>query len=450
MLHPLTNAAPRRTHWLLWSLVVLVLLVVVMVIVLATPDAGTPNAPTAGGNATDRVQAIDNYLAALLPSLITLAVSALPILYFSALCHELGHATLARLSGYIVMACGAGLGRVIVARRVAGTVYYLGLQSPCQGITFVYPPGLVVTRRQLVAFALGGILAHCVLAVGALVVWFLWPDGIGGFIALTGASLNIALALINAAPFQLRVGGTTIFSDGAVLLYGLRAGAFPTHATQQIALAARLHNLWRETGDKLTEAIYLITAARAWLSLGCVARAEQLGKDWMDIPGPWPAHSAGLFAMARGLFAGLAGRTDDAQHAIAQAEAIFRERGQAGGLLTVDWIRADHLQRRGDRSGAVTAFEAQANHPLIVERPTFAIDLLAARLEARAASGETIADVGQLRSEFEKLRRRFARPEVELRAYTALGRVAMAQGDLALAAILRQSRRQAGAEGEAL
>ena len=64
---------------------------------------------------------------------ITIVLAIVPVLYLSALFHELGHAVMGRAAGYMITSFGMGTGRPCWVIPIGGTrIYFSPGYGPCK------------------------------------------------------------------------------------------------------------------------------------------------------------------------------------------------------------------------------------------------------------------------------------------------------------------------------
>ncbi len=276
-------------------------------------------------------------------------------------------------------------------------------------------------------FGLGGVLANLLLMPATLLVAAWWPFQYGTFFWLLTAGFNLILAMTNLVPFRVRIGRGVLMSDGALVLYALRAGRFPSAPVNTIALVQTLRGLLCDLGNRLAHTVYLLAAANAWRALGCVARAEALCAEAAADAQITPEVAA-LFALAQAGVAAAAHRLDEAGESLDGAERIFKTRQIDAGLLFTTFGRAEICLHRGDALAAAVLVESLGDHALLRERPAFRADWLSACIQAQAAAGDDAA-LARLRTEHETLRRALPSVERDLLVYGALAVRAAVRGD---------------------
>jgi hypothetical protein len=355
----------------------------------------------------------------LLPLLLIL-LSIFPVVYLSSFVHELGHALLARWSGFLVSSFGMGLGQPLWVGGWRGSRVYLCRRSPFQGITFSVMAQIYPTRGQLVAMLAGGVLANFALAAVAFLLWRLLPWG-GEVWAMAGL-LNAGLGVGNLIPFRSRVGATTLRTDGGLILQVLRGGATAGEAPERIQRVAALRGLWESVGDHLGLWVHLLGAAAAWRDLGDVGRAEAVCAEAEAVPLEPTPFTRAYGAVVRASVLRAAGKFADSAELLDAAGQGFRDLGHEAGQFLTAWGRAELLLRQGHAAEASAALDGLAGHVLVATRPGLRLGLLESRLCARAALPDGDG-VEPLRQEYERGRRRSPLATRDLRVYRELGRL---------------------------
>jgi hypothetical protein len=341
-----------------------------------------------------------------------------PILYVSGFVHELGHALLGGWNGFTVTSFGLGTGRPFWVGRWRGSLVYLGLRRPLQGLTFWLTLRADPTRRQQVALLAGGVLANFALAAAAFLLWRLLPWG--GTVWAWAAVLNLAGGVVNLVPFHTQIGTLRLRTDGGMIWQVLRGGALPPSAPERLQVAAALGPLLWVIGDHLGLYFRLLNAAVAWVELGDAGRAEALCAEAEALPlEPTPLTRGGA-ALVRAAVFRRTGRPDKCARALDSAEAAFREQGDKARLFLVSCARAELAAECRPAEGA-PALDTLAGQELAAANPVLRMALLESRICARAAlpGGE---GVEELRAEYERGRPRVPSLTRDLCVYRALGR----------------------------
>jgi hypothetical protein len=419
---------PRRHNRLnavLWTVVAALALVLGMVVWVSGSDADSM--------LPDDMRLIhstrnDEQTLALLAEMALTVMLLLPVVYLSAMCHEVGHAILGRWAGYVVRTSGMGLGRPLLRWRIAGIQFYLGDQTPFQGLTLVFQPRLLSSRTQALQFGLGGVLANFLLVPLALFGWAFWPFEYGGLFWLLAAGFNLVFAVANLLPIRVRIGRGVLMSDGAMVLYALRAGQFPSAPVNTIAMVHTLRGLLQDLGDRFMQTIYGLAAAQAWLALGSGSRASELCMAATRDAEPLSPVVEGLIALTR---AGVAIKSHGPEQAaafLAQAESAFGRLQHEAGLLYVALRRAELLVRVGDSEGALRELEPIGTSALVRGRPVVRAEWLVLCMEAHLAlpNGGLPDD---LWTRYDAIRRRFPSVERDLTVSRALATHSSARGD---------------------
>jgi Zn-dependent protease len=359
-----------------------------------------------------------------------LLLAFFPVLYVSSFFHELGHAVCARLAGFVVGSFGLGTGRPFWVAGCRGVRVYLCLHRPFQGITFVTIPQLLPERWRNVCFLSGGVLAHLLLTVTGLFLFVVLPWGKP--FALLFAVLNALLALANLIPVTVKVGHSSLRSDGAQILQVLLHGSLSAPVPARLGMLSQFRGLWQATGDLRTLRVYLLSAAATWLDLGDPGRAGELIAEGQGLPAdPAPAFAAYAEGL-RGLTLTEAGCFPEAAAALDEAEKGFARLDHPAGLFLVRWWRAVLFLRRGEAPRAVQDLDALASHPFAARRPTLRHALLTERVVARAALPEGDG-LGEVLAEYEAMPTGERSPTYKLLVYRAVARSWLSRGNTARA-----------------
>ncbi len=317
--------------------------------------------------------------------LIPMTLVVLPVFYVSGFLHEVGHAVMGRLCGYVVTSFGMGLGRPLFVGRCGTARVYVCLAKPFQGITFVFNPLLFPPRWRAAGMLAGGMIANALLTLVGLGLWRL----LGGpeWLWLTVVMVNGFMTLVNGMPLAFPVGQTVLRSDGAQILAVLLgrggAGAGPF----RIRTARALRPLWQAVGDSLGLWAHLLDAALAWRELGDAESARELLAEAEALPVELTPPARAFLLLVR---AAVRAPADPAAGAAAfdEAEEAFRALGRPEGLFLTAWLRAEARLRAGDAVGADAALAELEQNPVAASRPVLQLGLLADRLSAAAARGD--------------------------------------------------------------
>jgi tetratricopeptide (TPR) repeat protein len=354
------------------------------------------------------------------------ALVVLPVVYLSALGHELGHALLGRCVGYAVTSFGLGLGRPFLVRPLGNTRFYLARTKPLQGVTFMLAPGRPPARWRKVAMLAGGVLANALLGTAALGLLYLLPAGRA--VWWTVLAVNGLLVIGSLAPTVDGIGVLGIPSDGSQIFEALRGRARPVPLPKLIEHVQKLRGLWQDIGDYPSLYYHLMSAVMAWEELGEVEHAQKLCDEAEALrPAGWPGLRA-WGALARAAVAARAGSFAAGATALDEAEAVYRAQELEAGLFLAAWGRARLLREQGDAAGALRLLESLAAGPLPAgAQEVCAIGLLACRLCARAEQDDT-PGAEALRGDYEAAPLRLSSAARHVRVYRALGRMYVRRG----------------------
>ncbi len=342
-----------------------------------------------------------------------------PVLYVATLVHELGHALLARWNGFTVTSCGVGLARPVFVFTWSGGRYYLAPTLSMQGFTFTFFPALYPTRRQVLPYLLGGVLANFLLAGIGLLLWY-WLSW-GKSFWLMVAVIN-GLYLSNLIPMRVRVGVFHAETDGALVLRALWRGLVSGPPTGRIYMAQAMDELWRKVGDQLGRFVFGLEAVLAWCELGHLPQARRLLAEIETYPLETTPFSNALLALVRSSVARLAGHREEAGRDLDEASAHFAQLHHEAGALMIAIERIDLLLDQSQAQEAAQRVQGLLAHPLVQNRPSVRVNLLAAQLISLAHLQE-IEALKPLRSEYERLRKNHLGWRRDLSVFQALARL---------------------------
>jgi hypothetical protein len=169
----------------------------------------------------------------------------LPISY---LVHELGHALMGWLCGFIVTSFGIWPGRHSLTIPLGRTRMFIGTNLNRPGIALSFPARLYPGRWQWAGLLFGGILANvCVAVFGFLICGHL---GRPGLIVLAFACVN-AIGILNLLPFTVGKPPAQFSSDGLLILRVLRGVFLSERTLPGIGTLAALRSLSQNVGDRI-------------------------------------------------------------------------------------------------------------------------------------------------------------------------------------------------------
>jgi hypothetical protein len=352
-------------------------------------------------------------------------LAVFPVLYVAAFVHELGHVLAGRLAGFRVNSFGMGVGRMLWAGSWGGTRVYFGLARPFQGITFAMARHLYPTRRQQVLDLAGGVLAQAALVLAALALWWCVPWG--GHVWLLAAVVNGLGVLINLVPFNVRIGGFALRSDGALIAEVIRDGVAASPPLGRVLIVAGLRPLWTAAGDMHTLYLQTLAAATGWLELGNRDQAARLCEQAGAPSGDFTPLMCGIAPVVRGAVEREACRWEQAGAALDEAEQILTAAAEPHGDFLVGCARAELLVRKGETADALALIDKLLRHPLAVDRPALRRNLVLLRLATSAVLPD--ADLAALQAEVESAMKQHPAPATARALYHTLARVAVRRGD---------------------
>ena len=352
--------------------------------------------------------------------------SLLPIWYFSAFAHELGHAIMADTVGFAVTSFGLGVGRPFVVFSLGRTQIYFCRTKPLQGISFCVPPQLIPPRRQMIPYLAGGIIANTLLALIALALyrWLPW----GRSVSLPACAVNAILAVVNLVPFYGRIGKASLRTDGGQILQILRDRVISVPAPQVIQALYTFREFWLSIHNHTMLRIYILGSASAYAEmndfvLGDLILSELEPLDPSDLPTVQARE-----AMVRGAIHCGAGRLDRAEQALVAADALFQATGDDGGRLFTAMQRLWLRIARGDMPGALGDLGALHSHRLYQRSSWIQASVHAFCVQAHAAASNALGAEQALVS-YESMRKRQPSAWRDLQVYRALARLRVQDED---------------------
>ncbi len=372
-------------------------------------------------------------LTAILQNRIGVLLALFPVLYLSIFLHEVGHALMGRISGYVVAAFGTGLGPPVWVVKVLGTRIYFGLRKPTQGLTWLLCRQLNASKRSQIAMLSGGILVNLLVGLAAGLLWLLlWSNEV----LLLTSGINLYFGLTNLIPFSFRVGQFTHRSDGAQILQILREGKTDRPAASIITLAKSLSPFWEAIGCTQIHRIYLLAAAESWLSLGDVEQAQSFfeqaillprGDSSSEMPIIYPIEGA-IEELVRSKVARSIGKLEESSQALDRAGVLFAGMADQIGTFHVAMERSRLTWQMGDQRVAVSQLESLQNQPLLRQWPALGLAVVEELIRVHCLSDDA-AQVGQLLPAYEQGQRRFASATSALFIYQTLAAFYARQSD---------------------
>jgi tetratricopeptide (TPR) repeat protein len=297
-----------------------------------------------------------------MPTFVIVLLSILPVFYISLFLHELGHVICARLTGWAPTSVGMGTGRLFLVVPVGGCRVYFSTRKPFQGGNFTHYPRLLPTRWRKAGVIAGGGLANTLVTALSLASVAVLPSA--AVILFTFAGVNAFFALTALIPFSTRVGPTTAWSDGALILRVLR-GRRLAGAGDYFRLLHALSGLWRESGDLKALRVFTVSAAALWSKLGDAARARELLEEARGIAADIPPTLRIYEKLVAAEAALAAGDLAAAGSQMDEVEAEFRALHHPAGLLLTALARGRWLLSSGDAAAALACYESIEVDPLL-------------------------------------------------------------------------------------
>ncbi|WP_165228298.1 site-2 protease family protein [Aquisphaera insulae] len=356
----------------------------------------------------------------------------LPAAFLTIHVHELGHAVVGRLCGFVVTSFGSGLFRPLLVLNLRGTRLYACRSHSFMGLTHVWYPQLLPSRLRSISFYGGGILANGLLAVvaGMLLARATGPRGLWMALFL----MNAFTAIGSLIPHQFRAGKVPLRSDGMLMLQTLRFGTIPTPLPVSIETSLGLRPHLEAIGDIRGLRIRLLGIVVEALELGDLSRAEELYHEAESLA---PDEVPSIRACQALVTASLAASTGDRARAadlIDSAASAYDALGHPVGRLMTAWVRADLRALDGDVPGQVTDLRALAADETAARHPWLRTRLQAARMTAEAGlavAGPGSMGAASLVAAYERMRNVHLTPALDLRFYRAIARACLEKGDQA-------------------
>jgi hypothetical protein len=353
-------------------------------------------------------------------------LSFLAIVYASVFVHELGHALMGRVAGFLVTSFGSGTSRPVCVVRIKGIRIYACLIRPFQGLTWAFQTPLHPSKRQTIAFAAGGILANSLTALISLTIWWFWPAAPFELGLMT--YINGAFALMNLIPYQARIGTATAQTDGMLILKALRSQTTATQAPTTIQIARFFRGLFNATGDTIMSRVFLLMAADAWSDLEDPEMADAALAEAAETADSERPEIHAFDATIRAKVALGAGRLDEAASALDVAESYYATEPHEAGLFRVAALRTSLAVAHKDIEGAHAAFASWESHPLTERVPALRLSTIVLGL-SHAIERSDASAVAKLMAEYEASRPFGPSAARDLRIYSAVARFSAGLGD---------------------
>ncbi len=312
-----------------------------------------------------------------------------PVSYLSIFAHELGHAIAGRSVGFTVTSFGLGFARPFIVLNFGQMKVFLAKYRGMSGVTFCVMPELSPPRSNMLVFLAGGILANLLLATVGAACFFLAEQGRSFSIVV--AAVNGLTAAICLIPFNLRVGGATLRSDGGLILQTLLKRETVELPPMTIQSVDALRPLLQSVDDTRTLKAYLRRAAAAWIMIGDAEPAQHVFNGLEALSDSDSPLERGCFEWTRGIIAVAAGRPSEAAAAFDLAEAHFDASGDRYGPVYMALQRIQLCLMQSSRSAIAieTEIERLLAEPLVKRNPAIVVELESMKLRIRMANRET-------------------------------------------------------------
>jgi hypothetical protein len=352
-----------------------------------------------------------------LPTLIQAIVAFLPICFLSTFVHELGHAVIAKVNGFVVTSFGTGIAKPLAVWKWGDTRIFICLARPSLGLTMWQYPSIYSPRKQIVAVFAGGILANAILAVIGFLLWTWLPWGAGIWLVL--ALINL-LAVFNLVPLQYRAGSLTVWSDGMHILQACRGRANSMPAPARIQSTRVVARLCQAIGDNAGLFLLRLQEVLAWLELGIQESAQVAYSELASTPVAKTPLWEGLDALALAYIGIGGGQADTVERSLNIVEDRFSGIDPEMGKLLSALARIDFAVAQGDAKAALGVLNPLTDSRQVKGRPMLQAEVAAARLITDASLG--VDNIASVRDACERDFSRSPSLTRDLRVYPALGR----------------------------
>lgn len=355
----------------------------------------------------------------LLVQIALIILYVLCVTFVSMLIHEAGHAIAGHLSGFTILAVGAGTRRpFLLHRNPGGTIFYLCRENPLQGITWALHPDLFPPASAHAWLLFGGPLANLIVAILAAIG--LWVFHAPSSLLFPIFWLNTLFGVLNLIPFSAAVSGVPLRSDGSQLVVLLRkAGGHRPFFAPSTLLSLR--PLWEEIGDNRHLRIQLMNAAASMLILEDVVEARRYLAEAEALP---PLDSMPGFAGQERVIRGLLLVEEGAKEAgRAEGQRAVEEFAALGLEPARLWAEvAGPAEESQERLAEIEVSPHTAAHPFL--------RLAVTSTRARLAAQTDASDREALLAHYESSRRRMRYDPMDLAVYRKVAASRERQGDL--------------------
>jgi tetratricopeptide (TPR) repeat protein len=243
--------------------------------------------------------------------------------YFAIWIHEGGHALAGRIAGFRITSMGTGFGRPLLRLPWRGTVFYLGLRRPFQGITTSVRDEWPTRKSAKAILLMGGFAAN---AGVTLVAW-------GGYSLITPqhpwlllfAFVNGAFALFALLPANIALPGVALKTDASQVIGLFLRSRKPRENLTRIHDAERFVTFLSLVRDRFGEFHYRIHLASTLSDIGSYNRALEVLEEVQEDCYPERSPMGALLRVVRGTAHLFAGDPQKAQEDLERSASYFRE-----------------------------------------------------------------------------------------------------------------------------
>jgi tetratricopeptide (TPR) repeat protein len=322
----------------------------------------------------------------------------------SALIHELGHALMGWLCGFVVTSFGLWPGRHNLIVRWRKTRIFIGTNWRRPGLTLSVPARITPGCWRWIGLLSGGVFANLCVACFGFVTWVYL--GRPGYILLIFACVN-ALGVLN-------------FSDGLQILRALRGVPLTHPVLPGILLLKQMRPLLEDIGDRVFLAHLCAFAAQEATALQMTRYASSLIAEAEQAIENQPPLSLAILALAKSCLHNQEGNRGVRDDELGRAQQLFHENRDAGGLLIVACARAEFRYSDGDPKSAIADLDELLLDPMVSREANLRRILSAQRWLARVDSASE--DMDKLAEEFARDQSGRSASISDMAVWNAIGR----------------------------
>jgi Peptidase family M50 len=350
---------------------------------------------------------------------IWLVILLMPVLYFSIFVHELGHAVLGRLTGYVVTSFGIGFAKPLFVLPVGGIRVFFCRWRSTGGLTLAFHPQILPSRWKTIGFISGGFLANLglmILAIG-LVRTLSW-----------GQQLWIVLGLVNGLfafgtmiPYRSKIGNATLGSDGAQIFDVLHRGAPYVPSALIVQGIESIQGLTTSIGDLVYARLNLLAGAEAWIELEDFERADLVLEQARKLPDPGFPSVRLMEQIVQAQLAIARQKPEEAEAPLNRAREIGEAEDNAVALFLVSLLHHGMGINRNDLSSSEQSLDQLRADAVARRKSAFDRTLAFFRLNTAIAHGDD-REVEASASDFDSTCRKAPSATSSLRCYRGIAR----------------------------